>query len=340
VFSVHRPARQLDPGGLIASLPALIGFHPTGSVLVIGFTSTTTRLTAECVLRVDIPAPGERAAICEQLSTALIKQEIDLVAVVVIAEPAVPGGPVPHREVADLLLDAFHQAHVEVAEALWAARIEAGVPWRCYVDPARTGLVSDPPTVPVTAAAVLAGQPIYASRADLADRLAADPAPVLARRARQLAALPSVQPDQAVALLDRAIDQTNASSAQAVLDEDTVVGLAHALTHPAVREAGLRCALSDRAGAAVAVWTVLTRRAPRAVVAHPASLLATGVYLLGDGVLANLALDIALAADPNHPLAGVVRICLDNVIRPDQFRALLVASIQAAEVGSATEMSA
>jgi uncharacterized protein DUF4192 len=337
VFSVHRPARRLDPGELIASLPALIRFHPTDSVLLVGFTSTTSGLRVHCVLRVDIPAPADRAALCEQLSTALIAQEIDLVAVVIIAEPVEPGGELPHREVAGALVRAFEAAHVEVAEALWAARIDTGVPWRSYTDPDHTGTVANPQTVPVTAA-VLAGRSVFASRAALAAQLAADPAPVLDRRARQLAALPPLRPHEAVTLLDRVIDQAATRSAEAVLDEDTVVGLAHALTHPTVRDAGLRCALSDRAAAALEVWTVLTRRAPRPVVAHPASLLAASVYLQGEGTLANLALDIALAADPTHPLATVLRTCLDNVIPPVQFRALLTASIHAAETPSPTEI--
>jgi hypothetical protein len=178
---------------------------------------------------------------------------------------------------------------------------------------------------------VLAGAPIYASRADLVDHLAADPAPVLARRADQLAALPPAQPERAAELMNRLLDRIAADpTTEVLLDEDTLLRAAHALSDPLVREACLEYALSERVEAGVRLWTVLTRCTPPPVVAHPASLLAAAVYLRGDGTLAHVAVDIALAPDPTHPLAQVLRTCLDHTIPPDQFRQLLTDSFQAA----------
>jgi hypothetical protein len=129
------------------------------------------------------------------------------------------------------------------------------------------------------------------------------------------------------ALLDQIAPDPNTHGG---IDEDTLLRAAHALRHPAVREAGLACALSERAEPAERLWTILTRATPAPVVAHPASLLATAVYLRGDGVLAQLAVDIALAADPTHPLAQPVRACLDHAVPPDQLRQLLAASFDTA----------
>lgn len=114
-----------------------------------------------------------------------------------------------------------------------------------------------------------------------------------------------------------------------VLDEDSLVRAAHALTHGDVREAGLACALTECAGAAERLWTVLTRATPAPVVAHPASLLATAVYLRGDATLAQIALDVALAADPDYPPALAVRSCLNRAIPPEQFQQVLFASLDA-----------
>jgi hypothetical protein len=153
---------------------------------------------------------------------------------------------------------------------------------------------------------------------------------MLAQRASRLAALPGVQPEVGAGLLRSVLDRIAADPAGEVgLDEDTLVRAAHALTHPLVRQAALQDTLTDRAQAAQRLWTILTRATPRPAVANPASLLATAVYLAGDGALANVALDIALAADPAHPLALAVRACLGYTMSPEQFRQLLTDSFDA-----------
>lgn len=324
----HRP--RIDPGQMIAAIPALLRFHPAQSLVVIGFTSTGTRRTVRCALRLDVPDPTELPAARDQLTAAMIANDIDLAVLVIIAEGA-SGTTLPHRATQQELLHAFAEAHVDVAEALWVAQIKPGIPWRSYVDVERSGTVPDPSSLPVTMATVLVGEPIYPSRADLVALLAPDPAPLLARRATRLTALPPVDPESGVRLIHALLDDLAADPAtEAVPEEDTLVRAAHALTHHAVREAGLACLLTERAEAAQRLWTILTRTTPAPVVAHPASLLAAAVFLLGDGALANIALDIALLADPTNVLATTVRTCLDVAMSPELFRQLLAASFHAA----------
>jgi hypothetical protein len=167
----HRPQPlRLDPGQLIAAIPALLRSPPNESVVLIGFTATPAHLTAHCALRLDLPtADDPLAAIAEQVSAAVIAQEVDRVVVVIIADGE-PGTDLPHQPMRRALLRAF-------AEAVWTARIETGTPWRSYLDPGLTGTVPDPADSPVTMAAVLDGEPIYASRADLVAHLAANPSP-------------------------------------------------------------------------------------------------------------------------------------------------------------------
>jgi hypothetical protein len=58
------------------------------------------------------------------------------------------------------------------------------------------------------------------------------------------------------------------------------------------------------------LWTDLTRRAQPGYVAAPASLLAVAAWQDGNGALANIALDRALADDPGYSMALLVRDAL------------------------------
>ncbi len=79
------------------------------------------------------------SAASEQLSTAAIANEIDSVAVVIIAESGDRSENLPHRGLQRALVRAFDDAHVEVADTVWVERIEPGRRWRSYEDPGRAG---------------------------------------------------------------------------------------------------------------------------------------------------------------------------------------------------------
>src|SRR5947209_18855998 len=140
--SARHQSPRIEPGRLIAAIPALLHFHPTDSVVLIGFT-TTPEFLVRCVLRLDIPTGTQIPAVAEQLSAAVLAHEIDLVAVVLIAD-AEAGQDLPHPAVQRALLRVFTDAHVEVADAVWVPRIEPGRPWRSYVDCSRGGSLPDP----------------------------------------------------------------------------------------------------------------------------------------------------------------------------------------------------
>ena len=59
------------------------------------------------------------------------------------------------------------------------------------------------------------------------------------------------------------------------------------------------------------LWTDLVRRAQPGYVAAPASLLAFTAWQNGDGALANIALDRALADTPGYSMALLLREALD-----------------------------
>ena len=68
------------------------------------------------------------------------------------------------------------------------------------------------------------------------------------------------------------------------------------------------------------LWADLTRLARPGYVAAPASLLAFCAWQSGDGALANVALDRALADDPGYSMAGLLREALDSGAPPSMAR--------------------
>jgi hypothetical protein len=68
------------------------------------------------------------------------------------------------------------------------------------------------------------------------------------------------------------------------------------------------------------LWTDLTRLARSGYVAAPAALLAFCAWQNGDGALANVALDRALADNPRYSMALLLREALDSGAPPSMAR--------------------
>jgi hypothetical protein len=68
------------------------------------------------------------------------------------------------------------------------------------------------------------------------------------------------------------------------------------------------------------LWTDLTRRAQPGYVAAPASLLAFTAWQTGNGALANVALDRALADVPAYSMAQLLRDTIDAGVPPSMAR--------------------
>jgi hypothetical protein len=188
-------------------------------------------------------------------------------------------------------------------------------------------VVPDPHNSPAAVAATLAGHVLYRSRKELAAQVAPDPQLVLDRRAVLLRQRQPMSADDARALIHDTVHHLSADPAGERFDDHAFVRLAHALTCAAARDAANALALTEHAGAAERLWTLLTRATPRPQVTHPATLLATSALLHGNGGLAHVALDIALAADPSNRLACLLRRAANTAVSPDTVRQLLTYSL-------------
>jgi hypothetical protein len=97
---------------------------------------------------------------------------------------------------------------------------------------------------------------------------------------------------------------------------DQLAWLARALDDQEVRdEAWLRMDPAHRE-AHQRLWTGLTRAAPPQYQAAPASLLALVAWQDGNGPLAHVALDRALAVRPGYPMAQLLRMAIDHGAPP------------------------
>ncbi|MEV0157711.1 DUF4192 family protein [Micromonospora sp. NPDC050686] len=109
------------------------------------------------------------------------------------------------------------------------------------------------------------------------------------------------------------------------LTDDELAWLTVLLPAPAIRDAAWRA--TDDQPWHTAMWADITRPAHPPLAAPPASLLAFAAWRRGEGALASVAVDRALAANPGYPLArlidqalraGLPPSVLDGWPHPDQ----------------------
>jgi len=105
-----------------------------------------------------------------------------------------------------------------------------------------------------------------------------------------------------------------------ITDEDTFAWLAISLVHLAVRDDAWARMVPEHRQAHLALWADIVRRADGPWLPAPASLLAFTAWQAGNGTLANIALDRALAADPGYSMALLLRDILAAGVPPAQAR--------------------
>lgn len=332
---LHTTITLADEGDFVAAVPTLLGFHPVDSIVVLTVVDDGPRCRIGQLMRSDLPGPGEELPLARHLSQASAQNGGRRVFILVAG-----GGsdPLPRSSFVELVRAAFEEEGIVVERVVWAQSAKVGEKWWCYDDPGRSGEVPDPDSAPVAAALAVAGLVKYPTREALAATLAPDPPDAIRRRAVLIDAQLEVESGKCVpeafsrdwALVEAALDDFAPSTVdpsgrelEPLWDDERIAALAFALCHSDVRSECLKIALSDRAPAAVRLWTRLTRSTPAPERAQPAVLLAIGAYLGGDGPLAQIALDVALEANPGHSLAVLLRAAIGHAIAPTELREII-----------------
>lgn len=310
------PLRIGSLDGVLAVIPYILGFVPANSLVMLGV-GPHGRL--KVAFRYDLPDPPGReavAAIAGHSLDVLARQHVGV---------AVCVGYGPGRLVTPVA-DAFQAVAPGTGIRLRdLVRVEDGRYWSYLC-----GEPSCCPAegVPFNPAAHLAarilereGHPVAASR----DALAATLAPITGSAAREMA--------EATQHAERAGLRLAAARGPVALDGPGLAAVRSAIQ--VYRQGGtlassakyawlalvlLRLRVRDDAWARMdpshhrahrRLWTDLVRRAQPGYIAAPASLLALTAWQGGEGALANIAIDRALADDPGYPMALLVRDALN-----------------------------
>jgi Domain of unknown function (DUF4192) len=322
------------PIALLAALPALLGFEPSASMVVIG--TEAPRAQVRLTLRYDLPKTPDAnlaADLALHACSVLAAQRIER-AVAVGYGPALRVTPV-----ADALREYAPRFGITVTELLRAddQRFWSYMCANSGCCPPE-GMPFDISDHPVTRALAAGGTAqVLSSRAELAATVAAadgDLAEAMHRAtskaeeraarllgrmarsgrrgsARRLIATAGVQ---AVATAiaryrgDESVGPEIAAWLTIVLRDLRVRDDAWARMVPEYREEHLR------------LWLDLTRMARPGFVSAPASLLAFVAWQSGNGALANVALDRALDDDPRYSMAKLLRLAIDSGAPPSAAR--------------------
>ncbi|MEQ3554453.1 DUF4192 domain-containing protein [Pseudonocardia nematodicida] len=227
-----------------------------------------------------------------------------------------PGAAAPRRDVAAAVRRELLRAGIEPLAVLWTSGTRAGDSWGCYDLPGQrchcAGTVPDPSSTPVAvAAAVRGGRAVLPDRAAVLAQLDGD-AGDRARRARLSGAVRPRAAGPGVPLLDECLAE--AAEGGLGVDDARALGFCAAFADPAfITEAVRRC-LGPVAPHAEQLWAVLARVLPAPGRADALALLGACALLRGDGALATLAVERALADRPEHELAGLVDVSLRGVL--------------------------
>ena len=302
------------PAAMLAVVPHLFGFTPDSSLVVISTDPQGRRITSS--LRYDLPDPPDRGLSADIAGHALMVLTRGHAGTAVVIGYG-PGALV--TPVADAIREAAARAGLPLHDVL---RAEDGRYWSyTCTNPSCCppgGVPFDPATHPAgTAMAAATGQPVLAGRA----ALEAAVTPVTGAAAEAMSSATRRAEATAAALARRggrrALDGCGLAAIQAAIvtyrDGGRVTGcdrhawLTLVLASIRVRDDAWARMDPQHCHAHQRLWTDLTRRAQPGYAAAPASLLAFTAWQGGNGALANIALDHALADTPGYSLALLLR---------------------------------
>ena len=340
--------RLRDPSSLVAAVPHLLGFTPADSLVAVGLRQPRSQVCL--TVRVDLAVAAEPSVashVVGQLRRAGAEEVVFVLFGTSEAPPTADEGtrrgdpPLPYRTVVDAVGTACRVRSLVVRDLLWT---EHGR-WWSYVCadvsccPAE-GTPVDPRTVDH-----LAAELAVSGRAALPDRKALEasvaPQLPLGAAAALLGFEEAVMPvfddaDTAMAADDqesflasaedavRAAVERCAPGGGPPLPSDECARVTGLLTFPSLLASALQWLDGDRHDAAEGLWLQLTRAAPPPWGVVPATLLGLYAYARGDGALARVCADRALADRPGDALACAVHEMLDRGIPPEEVGSIAV----------------
>ena len=323
------------PGAVIAALPAVLGFVPEKSLVLLAIDGGEMG----SVMRVDL-SDGIADQIGHLAEVAAAAGPEAAIAVIIDADGA--NCPMCNEEYRCLCaaLTAELSQHDIV---LWAVhvvdRVAAGGRWHCVDGCGAGGFVDDPGASPLAVAAVLDGRRLYARRADLQAVIAVDDRADSASLTELITERSGSRDDahraDPTSCVRRDVEDAMAAAARVgdgqQLYDGELAALACALADVQVRDTLYALAVGQNAGEAESLWALLSRRLPGPWRVEALVLLAFSAYVRGDGPLAGVSLEAALRCEPGHRMAGMLDTALQSGLRPEHIRELAVTGYRLAQ---------
>jgi hypothetical protein len=316
----------------VASIPALIGFIPDDSlVLITTLTNDDGSASTGPLTRIDLTHLTHHAKDC---ALHFNRQCGDLpvfcvtgVVVRSVDGDAVGDESLPLRADIDTVIELLAEHGFTDVDLVYVPAIAEGARWRSYRDADRTGVLPDPAATAAAAAAVAAGHTIAASRDDLAARFTPAPEPLRTRlqpriaHAAEAAVIDEYWHLAAHVRLDRADAAIRAArDGELPTDEADIIDLAATFAVPAFRDALLALPDNTTRLAAENLLLHLWRHSCDPIADQLATVIGIHAYLRGDGTGARIALE---HADPEQPLAGLLSTMLRHAIAPSKIHEVI-----------------
>ena len=320
--------RVRAPADLLATIPFLLGFHPSESLVVLFLRGGRVVLSA----RYDLPGGGPEGGAGS--ADLLVAPVDDLVA---------------QHGVTGLVLVAYctdadrgravlaeHQAHQQGAELLDVLLVDGERWWSlaCTTGccPAE-GAAYAPAEHPLSAEAVWAGLVAQPDRASVVARVAGPPASRWEEMSSRAAAVESGLPDQGpearqaalgaavVAGLD-ALRGPEGPHPAAPLDDAACLELALLVREAVVRD--VACALVTREDAArhVALWQEVVGRVPPDLAPGPLGVLGIAAWADGNGTLLNACCERLDLVEPGYPMGRLLSDVSRRALPPSWWDAM------------------
>jgi hypothetical protein len=308
-----RPSFQArDLGELINSLPAMYGFPPEDSLVVLGLKGTRIVFG----MRLDLPEPDLIESVAELAVKHLRHQRVEGAIVVAVGEPLDIG----RRTVlaVESRLDSVRPIAGGWAndERFWVSMAggdPGGYPYRRTLDH------------PASAYAVLAGQEISASREVLATRVQPEGGE---RRAwiersadetveRFVADYGRLSAEKLVArATEEFVPVVHDLLARRAVEDGTILRLGFALTVIEIRDVLWGLITRDNAPSLVGAWLHVARRLPVEWTPAALCLASFASWLSGDGAMAVIAAERATVVDHEYSMADLMLALATSGVSP------------------------
>ena len=309
-----------DLPDLINSLPVLFGFAPEDSLVAIGTSGSRNRLGFR--MRMDMPAPEHVGLAAGRVVAHLAHQSAEGAIIIAVTQ---------QTAIAEQLVTQIERrlGTIRTVVGAWADG-ERYWTTRDDCDPAGHAYTTSEHHLSVVQA-IAGGQEILPNRAALVAKLEPDGGP----RRRWLNHAAEAVGGQITSVLNTRQDLTVedvgmtdlapalvAAHARRPLTDDQAIRLAMWATILPLRDALWALITPESARTMVGLWSHVARCAPPGSSAPSLSLAGFASWLSGDGALALIAAERALAIDPYYPLAGLLMRMLERGVPPLAWRPL------------------